>query len=687
MSLLPSFLAWPKGARKGVGVQPPAPSALLGQQDAVFGGSTARLVITKQLECNAMTLITPFPVTALESLVRIFSGFNCHKFSFSSDMVPGRIDPSTGKMPLEADDQARVDEAIRESGSDATGNRILVLNPADSQKLGPGTVICTILNRVIGLHPQYSQYIRAVAEIFPSTRVWYLRHASHSVTEYRQWLLVWLELGLSIPKFELPDRDDNDTVREGATSLQCVPRNGGEKNYLEYIYKVPRMRTTCIYGLIYVIVGNLSGNAVALGIYILQAAGIEENDPLVRGLAVISLTVACLLHASWRKGGIVVNNVLAVMKVLVLVAIIVIGFAASAGASFGHGPVHGETIDPKTQGKTSNFDTQTSFAFARSDPAGYSEALLYVTYTFKGYEQPFYLCVVSFDQRLNEKLDMATVFFREVFGNDVAPRVMSGIIALSIFGNMVVMTFTASRAVKQEIAKEGVLPFSLFFASSSTTPWARFRRRFFPSSVTNDRLEQSPSAALFLHWIFSVVMIAATSSAEPGVAYSVLASLYSYAIILLIGFFVAGGLLYLRFFSDEHHTWTRKSGFKPWGGPTAAIIYTLVCAFLLCAAYVPPSSESPYAKANTGVAWYIVPTAGLASAILGFLYYIGFKYVYPPLVKDGKVLIVDREALIVREHGEYVQALEHVDANWERRTGPGSNEGEEEMQRVEVLTK
>lgn len=40
---------------------------------------------------------------------------------------------------------------------------------------------------------------------------------------------------------------------------------------------------------------------------------------------------------------------------------------------------------------------------------------------------------------------MATVFFREVFGNEIARRVMSGIIALSIFGNVVIMTFTASR--------------------------------------------------------------------------------------------------------------------------------------------------------------------------------------------------------------------------------------------------
>lgn len=45
-------------------------------------------------------------------------------------------------------------------------------------------------------------------------------------------LLVWLEFGLSIPKFELPNRDENGMVREEGVSLQCVPRNGGEKNYV-----------------------------------------------------------------------------------------------------------------------------------------------------------------------------------------------------------------------------------------------------------------------------------------------------------------------------------------------------------------------------------------------------------------------------------------------------------------------
>ena len=55
------------------------------------------------------------------------------------------------------------------------------------------------------------------------------------------------------------------------------------------------------------------------------------------------------------------------------------------------------------------------------------------------------LCAIPKDKIQSTHLDMANIFFRDVFGNDTAPRVMSGIIALSLFGNIVVMTFTASR--------------------------------------------------------------------------------------------------------------------------------------------------------------------------------------------------------------------------------------------------
>ena len=147
-----------------------------------------------------------------------------------------------------------------------------------------------------------------------------------------------------------------------------------------------------MYGVIYITLGNLSGNAIAFGLYIMEAAGhTGQNNSAVRGLAVLALTFACLLHALWRRGGILFNNLLAIIKVLMLLAVIIIGFCMSAGVSFGNGPVHGETINPNTHKVTSNFNTQTSFSHPSHDPANYANSLLFIVYTFSGYEQPFYV--------------------------------------------------------------------------------------------------------------------------------------------------------------------------------------------------------------------------------------------------------------------------------------------------------
>ena len=119
-------------------------------------------------------------------------------------------------------------------------------------------------------------------------------------------LLVWLQLALSIPKFEVANRESAEALRDGETKWEPVPRNGGEKNYvsrlclglvllvyiliwskLEHIYKRAdskhHLRTTCMFAVIYVIIGNLSGSAVAFGIYVLEAAGTEGHDSAVRG--------------------------------------------------------------------------------------------------------------------------------------------------------------------------------------------------------------------------------------------------------------------------------------------------------------------------------------------------------------------------------------------------------------------
>ena len=44
-------------------------------------------------------------------------------------------------------------------------------------------------------------------------------------------LLVWLELGMSIPKFQPPPEEGTGSL-DGESPFQNVPRNGGEKNYV-----------------------------------------------------------------------------------------------------------------------------------------------------------------------------------------------------------------------------------------------------------------------------------------------------------------------------------------------------------------------------------------------------------------------------------------------------------------------
>lgn len=169
-----------------------------------------------------------------------------------------------------------------------------------------------------------------------------------------------------------------------------------------------------------------------------------------------------------------------------------------------------------------------------------------------------------------------------------------------------------------------------------------------------------------------MILIGATSGTIPAVAYTTLVSLYSYAVVVIVGFFVASGLLYLRLIHPDRAFWKKNAGFN-FLGPTAPIIYSLTCTFLIIAAFLPPSVSSPFHRSKTQPEWYIVPTVGLAVFLLGYVYYLVFAYVIPKIRKQ--VLVVEREAVIVKEKGEWVQAIELVYADWGPRSGPAAADG------------
>ncbi|KAG8527788.1 uncharacterized protein KY384_007942 [Bacidia gigantensis] len=600
-------------------------------------------------------------------------------------------------MPLTAADQQRVEEyeaRLAASGS----SKIAVRVPGDAQKLGITTVVCLILNRTIGagIYVSPALVLRATNSTGVSLVLWVIG-AIFGVCG----VLIWLEFGLNVPKYEpskispelCSDGEGKDGPRKG------VPRNGGEKNYLEFVYEHPQFRTTCLYGFSFVILGNLAGNAIACGMYIMRAAGLPDHNAAIRALAVVVLSLACILHGSWRQAGIVINNVLAGIKVLMLVAVIIIGFAAGGGASLGG------SLDGKAARKE-NFGG-TSFDSARGNVSDYSAAILLICYSFSGFKQPFYmlsevampkkkfaittisttvfvgvlfflanvayLCAIKKGDVVNDTRDMAIILFQEAFGNEIAPRVMSGMIALSVLGNIVVMTFTASR-VKQEIAKEGILPFSSFFARSTVTPYARLHS-WLSKSDTKEYPEESPAAALLLHWIFAVFLVGATSSKPPSVAYPLLIELYSYVLVLMVGLGVSTGIILLhwcsfRDFKKMQDEWKETSDWTSWASPAAAVYYATICGYLIITLFLTPSDGSVYSYSKTHIPSYVIPTVGLSTLLMGYTYYLIFTRVVPRIKKA--TLIVERDPIIVRQggkpNGAWVLFMEGIDFWWASRS-------------------
>ena len=189
------------------------------------------------------------------------------------------------------------------------------------------------------------------------------------------------------------------------------------------------------------------------------------------------------------------------------------------------------------------------------------------------------------------------------------------------------MTYTAAR-VKQEIAKEGILPFCSFFAN----PWPIFNED-----------NQVPLGALILHGTVSILFVLATAKLAPLQAYRILVGLYSYTIDAIFGVVLAVGIIVLRIRS---RSFSHRSFLPGWISIGAATIYGLSMAFPVAASFVPPSAE--YLRYYAGnVPWFTIATIGWCCIVLGALWFAGFKWVYQLKHKrSGEKLVIERELLI-----------------------------------------
>jgi hypothetical protein len=236
--------------------------------------------------------------------------------------------------------------------------------------------------------------------------------------------------------------------------------------------------------------------------------------------------------------------------------------------------------------------------------------------------------------------------------------------------------------VKQEIAKEGILPWARFFGQSKNLSFGRFLswiqrdqnslmgRNFYwllkrSWMDPREHSQETPFGALFLHWAFTILMIAVTSHLKPTDAYTLLVDLYTYTIVSVFGLVVAVGMLRLRLSSSTN--WRAKSPFRPAFSILSAFIFALGSCYPVVASWVPPSRQYTQ-NTQLVVAWFTTPVVAWSVLGLGIVWYQAFRlYAWRRARKSGVEFQVQKVPEFDRDPpptGPPVQVHETVFLAW-----------------------
>ena len=109
----------------------------------------------------------------------------------------------------------------------------------------------------------------------------------------------------------------------------AIPRNGGEKNYLEYVFRKPRFLATGLYTGYVILLGWAGSNSVVFGEYILHAANVEVGRWNQRGVGLACITSAFLIHGLALKWGLRLQNLLGVIKLGIILLIVICGWVSA----------------------------------------------------------------------------------------------------------------------------------------------------------------------------------------------------------------------------------------------------------------------------------------------------------------------------------------------------------------------
>ncbi|PPQ71257.1 hypothetical protein CVT24_009511 [Panaeolus cyanescens] len=394
----------------------------------------------------------------------------------------------------------------------------------------------------------------------------------------------------------------------------AVPKNGGEKNYLEYLFRKPKFLITSVFASNGVLLAWAAGNSLVFGEYILLAANVEPTRWTLRWVGFACITFAFLIHGTAMKWGLRLQNFLGVFKVLVLVFVIITGFVALGG----HMKV------PKPNNFTNAFEGTTASA------SSFCLSLYNVIWSYIGFSNVNYALAEVKDPKRTVRIAgplaigvitvlyllaniayfagatkeeitgsgrlVAALLFENVYGPR-AGRALSVFVALSALGNVLSVIFSQGR-VNQELGREGVLPFSKIWGSN--------------------RPFNAPLAGLGLHWVICLIVIFAL---PPGDAYDFVLNVISYP-LSVINALISFGVVYLAF--RPYPDWPRV----PLFGLIAAGFFGAVNVFLFIVPLTPPpAGAEPYKS----LPYWTHAVAGWAVFGIGFLYWVGWAVVLPKI--------------------------------------------------------
>lgn len=397
-----------------------------------------------------------------------------------------------------------------------------------------------------------------------------------------------------------------------------IPKNGGEKNYLEYSFKEPKFLATSMFAVYAFLLGWSASNSVVFGEYILYAAGVSVGRWNQRLIGFSGVTFSFLIHSVAVKWGLRLQNILGLFKLIILVIIVVTGLVALTGKlnientnAFRH---------PFSNTKSSPYGIVTAFYNVIWSFIGYSNANYALAETKKPktvlkFAAPIalavvtvlyiltniaYFAVVPRDEIISSGRTLAGSFFSIVFGQS-GETALSVFIALSALGNVLAVMFSQGRII-QELGREGVLPFSDFFASNK--PF------------------DAPLSGLFEHWLISAIVILAP---PPGDAYNFILNLISYP-LSIVNIFVALGLMLV--YLDQSSP-KKYYGWNPSIRATFPVVlfFFLTSVYLVIAPLIPP--EDPSQNIYKSLPYYLHCLVGIGLFLFGLIYWLIWARILP----------------------------------------------------------